>query len=160
MSVFFSARKKLQFFFSKVHCSQYLEEAVFAGTGLFPSQLFPFGNGKWQRRKLGGLGIRGKAAFHIFDVNGQIPMQPPIPRQRLVDWKTMMPEVMVLSVKMTWFGWQFLFGLGFGGLRLVVKKNPKSLRYPLDVLPNAQRFACGFDTTCKQLRAKSARLRY
>ena len=72
----------------------------------------------------------------------------------------MMPEVMVLSVKMTWFGWQFLFGLGFGGLRLVVKKNPKSLRYPLDVLPNAQRFACGFDTTCKQLRAKSARLRY
>ena len=73
MRVFFFRQKDIAFFFPKVHCSQYLEEAVFAGTGLFPSQLFPFGNGKWQRRKLGGLGIRGKAAFHIFDVNGQIP---------------------------------------------------------------------------------------
>ena len=65
---------KLQFFFPKVHCSQYLEEAVFAGTGLFPSQLFPFGNGNFSAKKAGVfLTIRGKAAFHIFDVNGQIP---------------------------------------------------------------------------------------
>lgn len=81
VSVFFPPENEIAFFFSKVHCSQYLEEAVFAGTGLFPSQLFPFGNGNWQRRfSCFFFTIRGKAAFHIFDVNGQIPRQPPIPR--------------------------------------------------------------------------------